>query len=115
MMTIEFNDQTFNFDMDEVTTEELVKIQRQYPDLTILGLGRGMEQGDIRALQCVYWLMQVQKGNNLLRLETVKLEKPVKFASAVMLGLIKERQELVDKAEAAVAAEKKPGKSDPKE
>lgn len=114
-MEIEFEGEKYLFEMNEVTTDQLIKIQSVYPDMNILGLSHGMQQGDIRALQSIYWLIQVQNGKNLLRLEAVKIEKPVVFASAIMMGLIKERQELVAKAEVALAEQEKSGKPDPKE
>ena len=114
MMTIEFEGETFHFDMEEVTTDQLVKIQRSYPDLTILGLANGMREGDIRVLLCIYWLMQVQAGKDLLRLETVKIDKPVKFASAIQWGLIREQQAVVEAAEKALR-EIEGEKSAPKE
>jgi hypothetical protein len=111
MLEVKYNDETFHFEMEDCTTDQLIKIQRLYPDMTIMGLGRGMREGDIRALTCVYWLMQVQKGNDLVRLETVTLDKPVRFAGAIMVGLIKEQQELNAAAEKAIAEARK---TDPK-
>ncbi len=114
MMEIQYEGGTYHFDMEETTTEQLVKILKTY-GLNLLDLSKGMQQGNIEALQCIWWLIQVQGGKDLLRLETVKIDKPVKFASAIMLGLIREQQELVAKAEIALAEHEKSGKPDPKE
>lgn len=105
-MEIEWANEKYIFELEDATTEQLIKIYQVY-ELDILGLAQGQQRGDIRALVCVWWLMQVQNGKNLLRLEAVTIDKPVKFATAVMAGLLKEREELLAKAEKAIAEDKK--------
>lgn len=101
MIAVEYEDTTFQFDMEEVTTEQLVKIQKVY-NLDILGLAHGMQSGNIDAMRCILWLMKVQNGSDLLRLETVTITKPVKFAAALMQATLKEQMDLLEKAEEAL-------------
>jgi hypothetical protein len=112
-MQIEYDGETYIFEMEECTTEQLVKIYQVY-QLDILGLSQGMQRGNVDAMRCILWLMKQQNGSDLLRLETVTIDKPVKFASALIVALVKEREDLLAAAEKAVkdAREKTP---DPKE
>jgi hypothetical protein len=115
MMEVKWDNQTYSFDLEECTTEQLVKIKRTY-DLDISGLANGMSRGDIDVMRCVLWLMKQQSGLDMLRLEAVTIDKPVKFAAALLAGLIKEREALLAAAEKlakeAAAAEKS---TDPKD
>jgi hypothetical protein len=104
MMEISFEGKNYLFDLEDATTEQLMKIYKTY-ELSLMDLARGMQAGRIDALLCVWWLIQQQNGLDLLRLEKVTLDKPVKFSMAVMAGLVKEQQELADKVQAAVKAE----------
>lgn len=107
MMQVEYEGEKYTFDLEEATTDQLINIQKVFgTDMHLLGLAQGMRDGDIRAMTCVWWLIQVQNGKDLLRLQTVKLEKPVKFAAALMVSLVKEQAELMEKAEKALAEEK---------
>lgn len=111
-MKIDYNGTVYHFDMEEVTTDQLIKIEKVY-GLNLLGLGNAMREGSITGLLCVWWLMQIQNGLDMLRLETVVLTNPVKFSSAVLAALIVEMQELVDAAEKVVADGKAEGKAKP--
>lgn len=111
MMTVEYDGETYQFDMEDATEGQLIKIKKTY-GLHLLDLAKGMQSGDIDAMRCILWLMKQQQGNDLLRLETVTITKPVKFASALMVALLKEQQDLLAAAEKALAEGEK---SAPKE
>jgi hypothetical protein len=113
-MEITYDNETYFFELEDATQAQLEKIEKVY-DFSLLDLAKGMQQGGISALKCIWWLIQIQnKGHDLLRLESVTLDKPVKFAVAVQAGLLREQQELLDKVEKAVA-ESQEATEDPKE
>lgn len=112
-MKVEYEGTTYQFDMEEVTTDQLITIEKVY-GLNLLALGNAMREGAIQGLLCVWWLMQLQNtSNDLLRLQSVKLDKPVKFSSAVLAALIVEMQELVESAEKAAKDAQAEGKGKP--
>lgn len=107
MMNVKYDGQDYTFDMEECTTDQLVKIKKAY-GLDVLGLAQGMQRGDIDAMRVVLWLMKVQQGSDLLPLQAVTIDKPVKFAAALMTALLKEQQALIDAAAKAEAAGEAP-------
>ena len=101
-MKITFEGRTWEFRQEVITIKQAMAIHFAY-GLTIRGLLEGIQQLDVRAIQCDYWLMLQQNG----------IEKPITecdfdpldFMAA--MGEARDAEEAAEKAarEAAKAAE----------
>lgn len=101
-MKIDFEGRTWEFSQETIGVKQGLAIHFAY-GLTIRALLEGIQQLDVRAIQCDYWLMLQQNG----------IEKPIKdcefdtLAFMAALGDAREAEEAAEKAaqEAAEAAE----------
>lgn len=79
-MKIEYEGQTLTFDLDEITVQQATVLKRKL-GLTLMGLDKGLMEGDPDALRAVFWLIQTQSGNKV-DIDEVDF-KVVKLANAI--------------------------------
>lgn len=97
----------YTFDLDEIEVEQACAIKTNW-NLTLMGLDRGLNDGDPDALTAIYWLMHVQSGK-ALSVRGINF-KVVKFLNAIQeAGEREEKEEAArQKAEGKAAAKPRP-------
>jgi len=78
-MDITWNDKVYEFDLDDLTMQQ-AKVIKERLGLTLLGLEKGLNEGDADALLAVYWLMHAQAG---VTVDWGSDFKVIRFANAV--------------------------------
>jgi hypothetical protein len=96
-MQVEWEGDTYTFDLDEIEVEQACTIQDNW-NLTLMGLDRGLNDGDPKALTAIYWLMHVQSGK-ALSVRGINF-KVVKFLAAIQEAGERQEREEAEKAKA---------------
>lgn len=94
-MKIDFEGRTWKFSQETIGVKQGLAIHFAY-GLTIKALLEGIQQLDVRAIQCDYWLMLQQNG----------IEKPIKdceFDTLAFMAAMGEAREAEEAAENAAA------------
>lgn len=96
-MQIEFEDQEYSFDLDEIDLRQASVIYDKC-GLTLMTLELGLGDGNPAAMRAIYWLMLSQNGReeDIDRLNF----KVVKFAHALQVSGEKAEKEAAAKAKA---------------
>jgi hypothetical protein len=79
-MLINWKDEEFNFDLDEMTVAQ-AKVIKVHCQFTLLGLVNALKVGDPDALRAAFWLMHVQSGKTC-NIDTIDF-KIVEFLNAL--------------------------------
>lgn len=95
-MKIDFEGRLWEFSQEDITIKQGMAIYLAY-GLTIRGLLEGIQNLDVRAIQCDYWLMLQQNG----------VEKPIKDCDFDPLAFMAAMGEARDREAAEEAAEEK--------
>ncbi len=99
-MKITYEDRVYDFDIEEITTEQVKVLESR--GLTLMTLEKKLPEGDLSALDFLYWLMVTQSGDKISP-DDVSY-KPVKLAKAIAAA-----QEEEDAADPEKAAARKAG------
>lgn len=87
-MIVTYEGRDYEFDLDEITNEQLKVIQSR--GLTLLEFERKLAEGDMGALDALWWLMVTQNGEKV-SIASVKY-KPVKLARAIAAAQAAEKE-----------------------
>jgi hypothetical protein len=89
-MKIEYEGETLEFDLEEVTVSQATVLKRRL-GLTLLSLDQGLMDGDPDALRAVMWLIQTQAGK---KVDIDELDfKIVKLANAIQAAVEKDAED----------------------
>jgi hypothetical protein len=80
-MKIQYEGEYLEFDLEEVTLAQATYLHKKL-GLTLLGLDRGLVEGNPDALRAVWWLMQQQAGNTKVNIDSLDF-KIVKLTNAI--------------------------------
>jgi hypothetical protein len=99
---IEYEEKTYDFEMDNISVQQLKTIFTHLDGLTLGALENGIPQGDPNALIALYWLM-LENNDEHVPIDQVDF-KVIKFFKAFRIAADKEREKEQAAAKAAAKA-----------
>jgi hypothetical protein len=109
-MDVEYEGNSYTFDLDEITVQQAMVIKAQC-GLTLSTMQKAIGEGDPDGLRAMFWLMMVQSGRqaDIARVDF----KILKFAQAIREAGEQQEKTMADEARAAAAAERARKKANP--